>query len=705
MASDFLPDCECSACLGCTHTESDGDPHSNHSDADSLCSGLRRKSKPSSSMPCFPARRGFPRPGTDDKKDSVCLSSETGSYVGSSQDHLFSLSQGGMARKIKPLRELTVEEVVREFGDNWKFKPDSMSMGHFRDQVVRAFRRALYYSGMWVTHVRGYRFVKPFLANYFKRNPGRLHRLVPWLKRELTVVYGDCGYTVKNILSNILHHMTEYDLDSESFIYLLEPYLHQYTYHFLHEFISFVHSPYNMETYDQRAIYQCPVSPWVKRKSMAFAPVLPLPKDQAFLASQHDTKESKNTPGQWNDEQRPLSGLKRFPNGNSSLKGSEIPLVHHKTASKIHAQSKDKPESGDHKSTISTDPMLLNWAIPRERGSGLQICKQRVYERKTERIKFLPGHIQDLGEGDTAARTFSSPAIFHQEKQWKNNLREGRVLSAGQHVNVQKKDAERTRRSDSLPKTSQRQLPRERSLLSCKSRKGDPSWSCILENALSSERHGRKLSSFRRKRMACRQSSQLAEIGSHSSRRLQRQSKSSTRRSKSWCVEFTKRSVGRESSNLSLRGNHRSEGFTENIHCEPSKENNVRGYESNHGSATVQYMQLPSMGGKKPKCPSKREGASHAGSHCNSATRPQIEKDRCPSKRERKQNTTAVRHKNNHCQCPDKRTTEELSDEEGDGHAVRQVRSLSECAPSCGRQIQTKKSCSLQKHCGQRMNR
>ncbi|KAF6125176.1 hypothetical protein HJG60_009701 [Phyllostomus discolor] len=612
MASDFSPDCECSACLGRTHAESDGGPRSSQSDTDSSCSGSRRKSKPSSSMLCCPAHHGFPKPGTDNKKDSVCLSSDEGSYVGSSQDRLFSLSPGGMARKIRPLRELTVEELVREFGDNWKSQPDSMSVGHFRDQVVRAFRRALYYSGMWVTHVRGYRFVKPFLANYFKRNPGRLHRLVPWLKRELTAVYGDYGYTVKNILNNILHHMTEYDLDSESFIYLLEPYLHQYTYHFLHEFISFVHSPYNMETYDQRAIYQCPVSPWVKKKSMAFAPVLPLPKDQALLDSQHHTKESKNTPGQWNNEQRPLSSLKRFPNGNSSLKGSEIPLVHHKTASKIHAQSKDKPESGDHKGTTSTDPMLRNWAIPRERGSGLQICKQNVHERKTEVIKLLPGHVQDVGGGETAACTFSSPAVFHQEKQWKNSLREGKLLSPGQHMNVQKKEAEKNRCSDFSPKTSQRQLPRERSLLSCKSRKRDPSWSCILENVLSSERHGRKLSSSRKKRMACRQSSQLAEVGSHSSRRLQRQSRSSTRRSKSWCVEFTKGSVGRKSSNLSLRGNHRSECFTENIHCEPSKENKVRGYQSNHGRATVQYMQLPSTGGKKPKCPSKREGASQA---------------------------------------------------------------------------------------------
>lgn len=159
------------------------------------------------------------------------------------------------------------------------------------------FRRALYYSGMWVAYVQGYRLEKHFSASYFKRNPGCLHRLVPWLKWELTAVYGDHGYTMKNTLSTILHHMTEYNLESEFFIHLLEPYLQQRTQHFLHEFISFVHSPYNLETYDQQALYQCSASSQVKKKSIASVPVLPLPKDQAILASQHDTEQSENTRG------------------------------------------------------------------------------------------------------------------------------------------------------------------------------------------------------------------------------------------------------------------------------------------------------------------------------------------------------------------------------------------------------------------------
>lgn len=703
MSLDFSSDCECPNCLESTQTESDYNSCSNKSGDDSAYSRSRKKSKPSSGVQCFAPQCFSTRPENNNKRDSVFLPSEEKSYVQSSQNNPLSLNPEGITRKTRPLRELTLEELLREFGDNWKFHPNSMSVGHFRDQVVMKFRRALYYSGIWVTHVQGYSLEKHFSANYFKRNPSCLQRLVPWLKRELTAVYGDYGYTVKNILSTILHHMTEYDLDSESFIHLLEPYLQQHTHHFLHEFISFVHSPYNMETYDQRAIYQCSVSPWVKKKPIASAPVWPLPKDRALLEAQYDMRQSKNTHGQWNNE-RPLSGLKQFPSGNSSLKEFEMPLIHHKTTSKIHAWIKDKPESGDHKNTISTNNVSLNWATPRERGPGLLNCKQNVQERKTEGIKLLPGHRMDLGKDETAARAFSSPAIFNQGKQRKYSSKEMRVLSPGQQINLQKKEAENNKYSDTSPKILQKRLPRDTSLVSCTCRKRDPSWSCISENALSSKRDGRKLSSSRKKRMKCRQSSQLVELGSHASRRTQRQSRSSTHRSKSWCVRLSKRSVSRESNNPSLRGSHRSKHFTQNICCEPSNEKNMHGYESRYGrasSATVQYTKRPSTAGKRPKCPSKSESASQAGSHCNSPTCLQTEKYRSPSKEDMMQKATfpgarrtrEVGHKKYKCQCLDIQTTEVVSDEVGNLNAIRQV-----SAPACRRQIQKKKNSSLKKH-------
>ncbi|XP_025288834.3 E3 ubiquitin-protein ligase Topors-like isoform X1 [Canis lupus dingo] len=703
MPFDFSSDCECSNCLESTQNEPDWNPCFNKSSNDSLYLRSRKKSMLSSGVRCFPPQCCSTRPQNDTKEDSGFLPSEEENYVESSKNNYLSLNPEGISRKIRPLRELTVQELLREFGDSGKFQPNSTSVGRFRDQVVMKFRRALYYSGIWVTHVQGYRHEKHLSANYFKRNPRCLHRLVPWLKRELTAVYGDYGYTVKNILATILHHMTQYDLDSESFIHLLEPYLQQHTHHFLHEFISFVHSPYKMETYDQRAIYQCPsVSPWVKKKSIESDSVLPLSKDQALLASQHDTGQSGNTQGQWKNEQKPLSGLKQFPNGNSSLKKSEMPLQHHKIASKIHAWIKDKSESGDEKGTTSTNNIFLNYTTPRERGPGLQNCKKKVQERKTEGIKLLPDHVQDLGKNDTTAHTFSPPEVFSQGQPCQYSLREGKILSPGQQINFKKKEADKIKYSDSSPKIFQRQLLRERSLLSCKSRKSDPSWSCISETALSSGRNSRKLSSFRKKRLKSKQSSQFAEVGSHFSRRIQRQSRSSSHRSKSWCVGFTKRSLSRESSNPSLRGSHRSERFIQNICCNHSKEKDVHSYESNCGRAsltTVQYVKRPSTAGKRPKCSSKSESTSQAGSHCNSLTRLQIEKHRSPSKQEMRQKTTfpragktrAVRRQKNKCQCLGTKTAKEVSDEVRDPNDVRQKSSLSEYGPSGRRQIQKKK--------------
>nr|XP_012609244.1 E3 ubiquitin-protein ligase Topors-like isoform X2 [Microcebus murinus] len=635
---------------------------------------------PSSSMQCSPSQCCSIRPEIDNKGDPAFLPSEKERLVESSPNNHLNLSPEDTTRKIRSLREPTIQELLREFGDFGKIQPNSMSLGYFRDQVVMKFRRALYYSGIWVTHVQGYKLQKHFSANYFKRNPDCLQRLVPWLKRELTAVYGDYGYTVKNILATILHHMKEHDLDSESFIHLLEPYLLQHTHHFLHEFISFVHSPYNMETYDQRAIYQCPaVSPWVKEKSIASTPVLPLPKDHALLVSQQNTKQSKDIQGHWNGEERPLSGLKQFSNGNSSLKKSEIPPVSHKTASKIHDCVKDKAESGNHTGTISTNNMFLNWAIPRERSPGLSNGKKKVQEKKTERIKSPPGHGHDLGKCETMPRTFSTPAISVRPQKY--SLRETRVSSLSQKVNFQKKEEEKNKYSESSPKIFQR-LPRERSL-SCKSRNRAPSCSCISENTLSPTRDGRKLSSSRKRRMKCRQSSQCVEVGSHFSRRIQRQLRLSTHRSKSWCVGLRKRSVSRESSTHSLRGSHRSEHFNQNTYCEALKEKNVHSNESKHRRAslsTVQYVKLSSTAGKRPKCPSKGTGASQVGSHCNSPTFPQLEKHKFMSKQEIKQKNTfprnrrtrAVRHRKNKCQDSDSQSTEEVSDELRDLDDLRQ---------------------------------
>uniref|UniRef100_A0A8C1FBB7 E3 ubiquitin-protein ligase Topors n=1 Tax=Cyprinus carpio carpio TaxID=630221 RepID=A0A8C1FBB7_CYPCA len=69
-------------------------------------------------------------------------------------------------------------------------------------------------------------------ATFLRQNPGCLRRLLPWLQRELTVLYGSHDE--------------------------LRPFLLARTDHFLDELVSFARSTLNMEAYDQQAVYDCP---------------------------------------------------------------------------------------------------------------------------------------------------------------------------------------------------------------------------------------------------------------------------------------------------------------------------------------------------------------------------------------------------------------------------------------------------------------
>ena len=55
-------------------------------------------------------------------------------------------------------------------------------------------------------------------------------------------------------------HTYRVDLQSEEFPAHLEPYLHERTAHFIHEFTSFASSPYDMIAYDQNVAYNWPAS-------------------------------------------------------------------------------------------------------------------------------------------------------------------------------------------------------------------------------------------------------------------------------------------------------------------------------------------------------------------------------------------------------------------------------------------------------------
>ncbi|XP_033029885.1 E3 ubiquitin-protein ligase Topors-like [Lacerta agilis] len=155
-------------------------------------------------------------------------------------------------------RMRTLDELMRQLGIRRSSHPGGISLGQIREQVTIKFRRGLYRSGACVRNVQSGGFYRDISADFFHRNPVRLNRLVPWLKRELRVLCGSHASLINNIQHIILNNITIFDLDSQAFADIVQPHLLHYTNHFLHEFINFARSPFNIKAYDWRATYDIP---------------------------------------------------------------------------------------------------------------------------------------------------------------------------------------------------------------------------------------------------------------------------------------------------------------------------------------------------------------------------------------------------------------------------------------------------------------
>ncbi|CAL8378409.1 unnamed protein product [Boreogadus saida] len=133
-----------------------------------------------------------------------------------------------------------------------------------REREMLAFRRALYRSG-----------VRALLGNPgqqqpapqdvssegFVRSPGQLARLRPWLRRELTVLYGAHGSLVDIVQRIITSRVTRHGLErTHGLEDELRPFLLARTQHFLHELAAFARSALSMERYDAQAVYE-PLGP------------------------------------------------------------------------------------------------------------------------------------------------------------------------------------------------------------------------------------------------------------------------------------------------------------------------------------------------------------------------------------------------------------------------------------------------------------
>ncbi|XP_048382365.1 E3 ubiquitin-protein ligase Topors-like [Stegostoma tigrinum] len=186
----------------------------------------------------------------------------------------------GLGRQARMYQGHSLRRMMLRMGARRRAQSEGRSTRQVQEQEMIRFRRELYRSGLRVRNVQDGGRYRDISAEFFRRNAACLHRLMPWLKRELCVLFGSHGSVVNIVQHIIMSNIVRYDMESEAFQEELRPFLLSRTDHFLHEFISFARAPFNMESYDQRANYDCP-APSYEEESDSDLSVITISPDTA----------------------------------------------------------------------------------------------------------------------------------------------------------------------------------------------------------------------------------------------------------------------------------------------------------------------------------------------------------------------------------------------------------------------------------------
>lgn len=82
-----------------------------------------------------------------------------------------------------------------------------------------------------------------------------MHRLVPWINRELHYLLNENVAHISYVLTRILELLPQYHINSPEFRVALHRYFGDRTEHFLHELYCFASTPYDMPGYDRNVQY------------------------------------------------------------------------------------------------------------------------------------------------------------------------------------------------------------------------------------------------------------------------------------------------------------------------------------------------------------------------------------------------------------------------------------------------------------------
>ncbi|XP_041820961.1 uncharacterized protein LOC121626485 isoform X2 [Chelmon rostratus] len=171
---------------------------------------------------------------------------------------------GGAVAPVAP-NDRASRRLMTRLAARQRLQREGGTLRRLRERETVAFRRTLYRSGIRVCGVAGVgnqgQQQRDITAESFRRNPVNLNRLRPWLRRELTVLYGAHGSLVDIVQRIIMARLARHGLeDTPTIEEELRPFLLARTDHFLHELVSFARSPLSLENYDLQAVYEPPAA-------------------------------------------------------------------------------------------------------------------------------------------------------------------------------------------------------------------------------------------------------------------------------------------------------------------------------------------------------------------------------------------------------------------------------------------------------------
>jgi E3 ubiquitin-protein ligase Topors len=92
-------------------------------------------------------------------------------------------------------------------------------------------------------------------AAFYRENPAQIHRLMPWINRELVALFRDNRIQIDLVLNFFPELLTRHDITSPEFRNHMAYWDNERTDHFIHELLNYARSPFDMIGYDRNVRY------------------------------------------------------------------------------------------------------------------------------------------------------------------------------------------------------------------------------------------------------------------------------------------------------------------------------------------------------------------------------------------------------------------------------------------------------------------